>query len=110
MLYTALKLTLRKKGFQLVVVSASSSPVSTICNLHPSVIITDITSAGSFNFIEEAKRKDLPVIVITKNGQENLLQIAFEKGADDYVIMPISIAEIALRVCILTRAKLKAVA
>jgi DNA-binding response OmpR family regulator len=51
MLYTALKLTLLKKGFELVVANAFSSPVSTICNHHPSVIITDITNGGSFNFI-----------------------------------------------------------
>jgi len=109
-LSTALKLTLLKKGFDLILSNADTPPDFTINAINPSVIISDITFGRGINYVEAAKEKNVPVIVISEYGEEDVLQMAFDKGADDYVSLPLSIYEIALRVSLLTRPKFSAVA
>lgn len=100
-LATALRLKLLK-GFDLVVTSDSISPSKAIDHYNPNIIIADITRGRGYNYVEEAKKKNLPVIVISNNTDEHELNKAFEMGADDYISMPLSFTELALRVHILT--------
>ena len=104
-LATALKLTMLSKGFDLVVSEDTSHPNSVIEEVNPTVVITDISQGGGISYVEEAKKKNVPVIVISANGKENELQQAFDKGADDYICLPLSLSELALRVSILTMSK-----
>ena len=102
-LATALRLTLLKKGYELVVSSDSISASRAIDTYNPNIVIADISRGRGFNYVEEAKKKNLPVIVISNNSDEDELCKAFEKGADDYISMPLSFTELALRVSILTQ-------
>ena len=102
-LATALKLTMLSKGFDLVVSEDTSHASSVINDVNPNIVITDITQSDGIAYVVEAKKKNVPVIVISANGNEDELQRAFEKGADDYLCLPLSLAELALRVSILTR-------
>lgn len=104
-LATALKLTMLSKGFELIVSEDTSRPFSVIDEVNPNIIIADITQGAGINYVEEAKRKKLPIIVISSNGREDELQDAFDKGADDYLCLPISLSELALRVSLLTRSR-----
>ena len=104
-LSTALELTLKAKGYDLILSDANTQPNRTINNINPSIIIADITVDSGIHYIEAAKKKNLPVIVISENGEEDVLQQAFDKGADDYVSMPLSLYEVSLRVSILTKIK-----
>ena len=104
-LATALKLTLLTKGYDLIV-SDDTLSASTIIDAHcPNIVIADLSKRTGLLYVEEAKRKNVPVIVISKNGAEDELQKAFDKGADDYISMPLSITELALRVSILTKSR-----
>lgn len=71
--------------------------------VNPSIVIANICHNNGFEYIEEAKKKNVPVIVISSEGKEDDLQKAFEKGANDYITMPLSFNELALRVSILTK-------
>jgi DNA-binding response OmpR family regulator len=104
-LATALQLTMQSKGFDLVVSEDTTHAFSVINQVNPNIVITDISNGEGFSYVEEAKKKNVPVIVISANGKEAELQRAFDKGADDYVSLPLSISELALRISILTRSK-----
>ncbi|MDQ6813540.1 MAG: response regulator [Bacteroidota bacterium] len=102
-LATALQLTMQRKGFDLVVSEDTSHPNKVLDEVNPKLVITDISQGAGLCYVEEAKKKNVPVIVISANGKETELQKAFDKGADDYICLPLSLSELALRVRILTR-------
>ena len=104
-LATALHLTMRSKGFDLVVSEDTVHATKVMNEVNPQIVITDISQGDGILYVEEAKKKNVPVIVISANGKENELQQAFDKGADDYVCLPLSLSELALRVSILTRTR-----
>ncbi len=109
-LATALKLTLLNKGFELIISKNIHHPRSVIDAVNPEYIITDISKGDGIGYVDEAKKRNLPVIVISENGNEEYLQQAFDKGADDYVSLPLSHAELALRLRILVMQRQVAVA
>lgn len=102
-LATALQLTMLTRGYDLVVSDGDVPALNALEKHNPNIVIADITRGTGFTYVEEAKKKNVPVIVISKNGREDDLQKAFDKGADDYVSMPISFNELALRVTLLTK-------
>ena len=104
-LATALHLTMRSKGFDLVVSEDTSHANAVMNEVNPNIVIADISQGDGISYVVEAKKKNVPVIVISANGKENELQHAFDKGADDYICLPLSLSELALRVSILTRSK-----
>jgi DNA-binding response OmpR family regulator len=104
-LATTIKLTMLTKGFHLVVSEDLSNASSVIREVNPDVVIADINSAEGIEYVVEAKKKNVPVIVISANENQSRLQTAFDEGADDYICLPISVAELTLRVSLLTRAQ-----
>lgn len=102
-LATALKLTMLSKGFDLVVSEDTSHAFSVIDEVNPNIVVTDISCGDGISYVEAAKKKNVPVIVISANGHEDELQKAFDKGADDYLSLPFSLSELALRVSLLAR-------
>ena len=101
-LVAALQLTMRSKGFELIL-SEDPAPAKVIIDkVKPGVVIADISQENALSYVEEAKKHHLPVIVISANGKDIELQRAFDKGADDYICLPLSLSELALRVRILT--------
>lgn len=104
-LATALQLTMLSKGYDLVVSKDTSHAFSVMDEVNPNIVITDITQGDGMSYVTEAKRKNVPVIVISSNSREDQLQDAFDKGADDYICLPLSLSELVLRVSILTRSR-----
>ena len=102
-LATALRLALITKGYELVLSDESISPANAIAINDPNIVIADISRGNGYNYVEEAKKKKVPVLVISNNSADDDLQKAFDKGADDYMTMPMSFTELALRVNILTQ-------
>ncbi|MCW3082157.1 response regulator [Segetibacter sp.] len=102
-LATALQLTMLSKGFDLVVSEDTTHACSVMNQVNPNIVIADISNGTAICYVEEARKKNVPVIVISANGKETELQQAFDKGADDYMTLPVSLSELTLRVSILTR-------
>ena len=104
-LLTALKMTFANKGYDMVVCNGVLNPHSVIEAVHPDIVIADITKASGITYVEEAKCKNIPVMVLSSSGDLNNLQDAFDKGADDYISFPLSYSELVLRVGILTKGR-----
>lgn len=109
-LATALKLTLLKKGYDLVISKDAHQFESVFEKVTPVILIADISKGKNMNCILEAKKKNIPVIVLCENEEAAVLQQAFDCGADDYLFKPASLSELALRVNILSMHKSHAVA
>ena len=66
------------------------------------LIITDVMMPGidGFELIKmiRASANTIPILVITAKGEFSDLQTGFEAGADDYMVKPININEMILRV------------
>lgn len=102
-LATALRLALLTRGYELVAANENISPAHALDIYNPTIVIADITRGSGFCYVEEAKKKNVPVIVICNNGNEDDINKAFESGADDYISMPVSFTELALKVNMLTQ-------
>ncbi|MBI9100708.1 MAG: response regulator transcription factor [Spirochaetaceae bacterium] len=67
----------------------------------PDVLILETTfmDGDGFIFVKEIRQKtDIPVIFISTRNSESDRITGFEVGADDYMIKPLSIKELALRI------------
>jgi DNA-binding response OmpR family regulator len=104
-LAAALKLTMLSKGFDLVLSEDTANAFSVISEVNPQIVVADINQGEGMSYVAEAKKKNMPVIVIGTNGKEKELERAFENGADDYISLPLSISELALRVSLLARSR-----
>jgi two-component system phosphate regulon response regulator PhoB len=75
----------------------------------PDLILLDIMLPGLLGTeVCKALRKDprtahIPIIMITAKGDEIDRVVGFEVGADDYIVKPFSMREVALRVKAVTR-------
>jgi len=104
MLAAALTLTLLKQGYEVVFCKEASEVVTMIKDIQPQLIIADITfSKNGGQLISIAKHKRIPVIVLSEMANENVLQQAFDLGADDYASLPVSLTELSLRINKVTR-------
>lgn len=106
----AMQLFLKEKGFDLVVSDTTIQAGEMVNKVRPCVIIADITSGVCFDVISKAKSQNIPVMVLSVNGKEDELQAAFDFGADDYMCLPLTLQELALRVMLLSKSKKPALA
>lgn len=71
------------------------------------LIITDVMMPGmdGFAFLRElrASRIELPVLIITAKGDITDKEIGFSSGADDYMVKPVDLNEMVMRVTALLR-------
>lgn len=104
-LATALRLAFIKKGYD-IRVSSENIPLSiTFETFNPNIVIADISKGRGYYYVEEAKKKNVPVIVISNNTGTDHFQMAIEKGADDCLQMPLSFSDLLQRVNLLTKKK-----
>lgn len=103
---------LRKNGYQVLSTNSHHETLEQIEQYHPDVIITDLNiSESAFNLINVVKtsqeNKQIPIIVISKAGQEHLVETAFDLGANDYVSHHNKLQELSIRINILARCRSK---
>ncbi len=74
---------------------------------HIDILITDVRMPrlDGLSLIKRIRTedKDLPIIIITVNGETEDVEQGFEVGADDYLRKPFSIRELVARIHALTR-------
>ncbi len=104
---SALKLTLQEKGYGLVVCNGSLHAQTVIDAVHPDMVIADITKEKSLRYVEEAKNCSLPVMVLDAHGNEAILLRAFEKSTTDYFGAYVSLPELAKRVNLLSKRRMR---
>jgi len=99
-----IELRLKKDGHQVITTSNGKEALEQI-NLHdPDMIIADImmpfTSGLEIVSVvkHDKERRNVPIIILSAMGQENVVLEAFKLGADDYITKPFSPNELSMRV------------
>lgn len=102
--------TLEKNGYEATGARDALEALNVLDQQHIDLIVTDVMMPGmdGFELIREIRqaRMDMPVLFITAKGDIRDKQKGFRVGADDYMVKPIDIRELPLRVhALLRRAK-----
>lgn len=96
-----MSLYLKKESYEVVCASDGKTAEDFICSDSFDLIILDIMLPGKDGWALLRKIKSLgntPVILTTARGEEDDRVFGLELGADDYMVKPISMRELVLRV------------
>lgn len=103
-LATLLKYNLDKEGHRVVVASDGEEALMLVDERQPDLIVLD-WMLPKVSGIEVCRRlrakpetKNLPVIMLTARGEESDRVRGLDTGADDYIVKPFSMSELAARV------------
>lgn len=100
---------LRREGFEVIHFPDGASALAAAVEVSPALVISDIDMPGLDGLgllrglREHAATRHVPVMMLTAVGDENCVIRAFELGADDYMIKPVSMREVVARVRSLLR-------
>ena len=104
-----LKLALSAENYQVRTAFDGPTAIEIAEQWDPEIILLDIImpEMDGFMLLEEMRRLDktarTPIVIITALSQIRDKEIGFTKGADDYIVKPIDIAELKLRVAAMIR-------
>ena len=99
-----LAFNIEKEGYATICVHDGKMGLERACSELPDLILLDLMLPGLLGTeVCKALRKDqrtahIPIIMITAKGDEIDRVVGFEVGADDYIVKPFSMREMALRV------------
>ncbi len=100
---------LTRQGFKIVTATNGREALYAARHEMPDVILLDIMmpEMDGYEFLREYRReRSIPVIIITAREEETDAVLGLELGADDYVIKPFRMRELAARVkAVLRRAE-----
>lgn len=92
---------LTQQGYQIVTAANGEEAIYAARHSNPDLILLDIMMPrmDGFEFLRQyRKEKQTPIIVITAREEETDAVLGLELGADDYVIKPFRMRELASRV------------
>ncbi len=98
-----LKFRLEKEGYELLMAVDGKEAIELIENGNPDLIITDIMMpfVSGLEVISHVRNKlelEIPIIVFSAAGQEEMVLKAFSLGANDFMGKPFSPNELVIRV------------
>jgi DNA-binding response OmpR family regulator len=89
-------------GYQVVEAETGAEGLRQVDALRPSLVLLEVTlpDASGFDVCRELRRKDsaVPVIMMSSRSEEIDAVVALEIGADDYVVKPLRLRELAARI------------
>ena len=95
---------LAKDGFDLILMKSGEKVVETIIEEKPALILLDLMLPikDGLTILEELKTNDevknIPVIILSVQGEENKILQALNSGAADYIQKPFSTSELTTRI------------
>ncbi|GBD86756.1 transcriptional regulatory protein YycF [bacterium BMS3Abin03] len=95
---------LEKEGFEIIILTDGNNVVQTAVEQKPSLILLDIMLPikDGITILEELKSNDavknIPVIMLSVQGDEQKILKALNSGAVDYIQKPFSTAELTSRI------------
>jgi len=95
---------LEKEGFEIIILTDGSKVVQTVVEQKPSLILLDmmLPIKDGLTILEELKSidavKNIPVIMLSVQGDEKKILKALNSGAVDYIQKPFSTAELTSRI------------
>ena len=97
-----LQLKLEKEGFNVLTAEDGQQAIEMLESSDPDIVVTDLMMPfrNGLEVLEFVKKKEseIPVIVLSAAGQENIVLDAFNMGASDYITKPFSPNEIIVRI------------
>lgn len=100
----ALEHRLKKEGYD-TITAADGKQASEILQNNPEInfLLTDIhvpyiSGLELISLVRDKLKKQIPIVVLTRVGLEDVVLRAFEMGADDYIVKPFSPDELSLRI------------
>ena len=98
-----IEMRLKKDGHVVISTHDGREALKKLEEITPDLIITDIMMPFSSGLeivaaVKKKGHKNIPVIVLSAMGQENVVLEAFQLGADDYITKPFSLSELSVRV------------
>ena len=104
-----LEIKMRKEGYDVLSCTDGKDAIQRITNEHPDVVITEvmIPNCSDFEIISISKKLDYNVIVVVVSviGVEKIITEAYELGADDYIVKPVNLNLLAIRIKRLLKTK-----
>lgn len=102
MLLKTLEFKLKKDGYDIVTVQNGQEAIDKAAEEKFDLIVTDMMMPfkGGLDVISAVKEQggNVPVIVLSSVGQEEMVVKAFKLGADDYITKPFSPNEFSMRI------------
>ena len=95
---------LEKDGFDLILMKSGEKVVETIIAEKPALVLLDLMLPikDGLTILEELKThdevKNIPVIILSVQGEENKILQALNSGAADYIQKPFSTSELTTRI------------
>ena len=96
-----LRLYIEKEGYSVVIANEGNQAVAMAESENPDLILLDIMLPGldGWQVCREVRKKSqCPIIMLTAKGEVFDKVLGLELGADDYVVKPFSLEELAARV------------
>jgi DNA-binding response OmpR family regulator len=94
-------LNLRLEGFRAITTADSSEAVHLVRDEQPALVLLDIMMPGTdgFRVCQQIREfSEVPIIMLTAKGGVDDIVRGLDLGADDYVVKPFSVSELAARV------------
>ena len=98
------KYKLEKEGFETIILNDGEHVVQAAIDIQPSLILLDLMLPikDGLRILKELKNtdkvKNIPVIMLSVQGEEQKILNALNSGAVDYVLKPFSTSELSLRI------------
>ena len=102
MLLSLLDFRLKKEGYHVVTANNGKEAISKIKSAPPDLVISDImmpfvSGLELTGFIKNEYESEIPIVIISSAGQEEMVLEAFNLGADDFIAKPFSPNELIVR-------------
>ncbi len=100
---TAIKTFLGFHGFETRAETDSQNAYAIIDEFDPDLIVTDlmmpfVSGTEILDYVKSKKEGYTPVILISALDQQEVILMAFEQGADDFVNKPLDPSELLVRI------------
>lgn len=93
---------LKKEGYEVILTRNGKDAIDTLKTEEVELVITDIMMpfASGLEILSALKSlgKNVPVIMLSSMGQEQVVLNAFDLGASDFIVKPFSPNELILRI------------
>jgi two-component system, OmpR family, phosphate regulon response regulator PhoB len=102
-LVSLLDFNLRQAGFETILAGSGEQALSALRRRVPDLVLLDLMlpDVSGTEVCRQIKgdprTRNVPVVMLTAKGEELDRVVGFEVGADDYVVKPFSVRELALR-------------
>jgi DNA-binding response OmpR family regulator len=98
-----LKFRLQKEGFDLYIAEDGKKAIELINTHNPDIILSDImmpfiSGLEVISYVRNKLNLQIPIIVFSAAGQEEMVLKAFNLGANDFMAKPFSPNELVIRV------------